>query len=172
MSETFDLMAFIEGSSYPQKTVTLYTDVAAMQHVDDVVGKIAASTADDNLTELEDELAAAKLEVEKSALNFELLGMPFMIAREIADIFAESEEDKATEDQLFELIEKSIQKVTNASGATTSLPNVEGLKQIRKLVSPLEFQKLINGTVEVCFAAAEYEADIDAGFPGGSSDVE
>lgn len=174
MSETFDLMAFVEGSSYPTKTITMYTDVAAMERAEELYTKIAEpGISIDELKTFEAELDEVKAAIEKSAINFNLRGMPWMVASEIANVFAEEGSDDApTEENIFELIKQSIVSVTNHAGAETSLPDVEGLRKIRKFVSPLEFTKLINGTMEVCFAAVQYEAEIDAGFPGGSSDVE
>lgn len=171
MSETFDLTAFIENSNYPRKTVTVYTDVAALDAHEELREKLTNGKLDLTAQEsLEAKLDMLKVEIEKSALNFELQGLPFRMAQDIADIF--NEETPATDEDVLNLLQRCIQSVTNAQGATTSIPDVDGIQKIRKWLSPSEFSKLISGTVEVNFTAATYEAGIDAGFPVGSADME
>ena len=180
MSETFDLAAFIEGSSYPTKTVTVYTNVAALKQAEDLSLKAAGldnkgvplkiQPDAEQLTEYENKLDMVRVEIEKSALNFELQGLPFRLAQKIADIF--NEEEPPADDQIVELMVKTIQGVTNVDGAKTSKPDAAMLETMRLRFSPAEYTKLVNGVFEVNFSAASYEADIDAGFPGGSSDME
>lgn len=173
MSETFDLNAFIDGSSYPTKTVTVYTNVAAMKRAQDIAEEITNKGGLDRKEQLENELVGVRKTIEESGLNFEFQGMPFTLARSIADIFAEEDSENApSEDDVLELVQKSIASVTNAAGAKSSVPDVAGLKHLQSRLSPIEFNKLINGAVEVSFTAANYEASIDAGFPGGGADVE
>ena len=172
MSETFDLIAFVEGSSYPTKTVTVYTNVAAMNAVADIRAEIAE--ADNTIDipaqqERESRLDAAKADVEASAINFELQGMPYAEAQEIANIFTDT---GATESELFDLIIATLKKVTDANGAVASLPSKEQLEKLHKKLAPLEFNKLLEGAIEVNFSAAKYESEVDAGFPGGAADTQ
>lgn len=170
MSDTFDLMAFIDGSSYPRKKVTVYTNVAALKEAEELEGAVDSALDSDTAAELEAKLDLVRVDIEQSALVFELQGMPFRMAQEVADVFNDA--NPATDDEILELIQKSIQNVENAKGAKASVPDTEGLKKMRLMFSPSEFAKLISGTVEVNFSAATYEASVDAGFPVGSSDVE
>jgi len=180
MSDTFDLTAFIDGSSYPRKSVVVYTDVAALkerQDLQNVLQGLDPKTGE----ELETPATTEQLEaaqnrldeltpvIEDSGVTFELQGMPFRMAQEIADIF--SEETPATEEEILKLVRTCIQSVTNVKGAKASVPDENGLKNLQLRLSPGEFTKLINAAIEVNFTAASYEAEIDAGFPGGSPDV-
>lgn len=178
MSETFDLTAFIEGSSYPKKSVVLYTNVAALKKREELDNKLNGVDASGKPVTVPLEVLEATqeaydkvvAELEKTALTFELQGMPFRIATKIANIF--DEEVEATHEQLIELIQKSIVGVTDAKGAKSSVPTTETLELLHERMSPGEFNKLLNSAVEVNFSAASYEAEIDAGFPVGSTDVE
>lgn len=179
MSETFDLMAFVNGSSYPQSTVTVYTDVAALKANADIQARIEPLD-EDGLPVQSRMLKGAELKkalaeqrdiqetIKQSGINFALQGMPFRMAQEIADIFSA---DGATHDQLIKLIATSITGVTDAHGAVATVPNDKGLEELHKRFSPSEFQKLLNAAIEINFTAAQYEADTDAGFPSGSADV-
>lgn len=180
MSETFDLMAFIDGSSYPTKTVSVYTDNAAMKQAEEYRMMVEGVGADgkpkvyttEELNKAQLSLDALSEQIESSALNFELQGMPFEVAKEIANVFAEEgADDEPTDDNVLELISKTIKSVTNSKGAAASIPDVEQLKKMRTRLSPLEFSKLIHGTVEVSFSAVKYEAEVDAGFLSGSADL-
>lgn len=181
MSDTFDLTAFIDETSYPRKKVTVYTNVAALKEVQDLqlsLQGIDPNSREPYKTDLTSEqlmATEAKIDelrpvVEESGLTFELQGMPFRLAQDIADIF--NEEEPATEEQIMELVRTCIQGVENAQGAKSSIPTKEVLEKLQMRLSPAEFNKLINATVEVNFTAASYEASIDAGFPVGSTDVE
>lgn len=181
MSDTFDLTAFIDGSSYPRKKVTVYTNVAALKERQDlelVLQGIDPNTREPFKLEPSPEYLLAtqvKIDellpvVEASGVTFELQGMPFRMAQDIADIF--NEEEPATEEAILTLVRTCIQSVENAEGARSSVPTKEVLEQLQLKLTPAEFTKLINATVEVNFTSASYEADIDAGFPVGSADVE
>lgn len=181
MSETFDLSAFIDGSSYPKSEVTVYTNVAALKEAEELKAlsegvdpKTGAPLA---VTPTAEQIAAwdakrdlVKVDIEKSALTFELQGMPYRMAQEIADIY--NEETPPTEEELIKLVLTTIQGVRDAKGATSTVPSPEVFDKLQKKLSPLEFSKLIQGVIDVNFSAATYEAGIDAGFPGGGSDVE
>ena len=179
MSDTFDLMAFVNGSSYPTATVTVYTNVAALKANADLQARI--EPLDENFLpiesqmlkgkELEEALAEqAKIQeaIEASGLNFTFQGMPFRMAQEVADIFSDT---GATHEEIIKLIAHSVTGVTDASGAVATTPNEAQLEVMHKRFSPGEFQKLMTTAVEVSFAAAQYESDTDAGFPSGSADV-
>ena len=181
MSDTFDLTAFIDETSYPRKKVTVYTNVAALKERQDlelVLQGIDPGTREpfklkpspEYLLATQEKIDELRPVVEASGLTFELQGMPFRMAQEIADIF--NEEEPATEEQIMELVRTCIQGVENAQGAKSSIPTKEVLEKLQTRLSPAEFSKLINATVEVNFTSASYEADIDAGFPVGSADVE
>lgn len=179
MSDTFDLMAFVNGSSYPTATVTVYTNVAALKANADLQARI--EPLDENFLpiesqmlkgkELEEALAEqAKIQeaIKASGLNFTLQGMPFRMAQEVANIFSD---EGAKHEEIIKLIAMSITSVTDAKGAVASIPGEDQLEVLHKMFSPAEFQKLMNTAIEVSFAAAQYENDTDAGFPGGSADV-
>mgnify|MGYP003542041904 FL=1 len=181
MSDTFDLTAFIDNTSYPRKKVTVYTNVAALKEVQDLETSLQGidpntrepyklDQTPDQLLATQQRIEELRPAVEASGLTFELQGMPFRMAQEIADIF--NEEEPATEEAILTLVRTCIQSVENAEGAKSSIPTKEVLEKLQTRLSPAEFSKLINATVEVNFTSASYEADIDAGFPVGSADVE
>lgn len=172
MSETFDLNAFIDGSSYPKKDVTVYTNVDALKRAEDIERDLTEKKLELVESEkLSDELTLVQVQIEQSALVFTLQGMPFRMAQDIANIFGEG--DKApTDDEIKKLIETTIAEVHDAKGAKSTRPNTEMLLKLEKYLSPAEFSKIVNGVFEVNFSAASYEASVDAGFPVGSSDVE
>lgn len=170
MSETFDLTAFIDGSSYPQKTVTVYTNVAALTKAQELDERINDTVTSEEAAKLEAKLEATRADIEKSGLVFTLQGMPFRMAQKVADIF--NEEEPATGEQVKDLVEKTILEVHDSKGAKSSRPNRDMVDTFEERFSPAEFNKLLSGVLEVNFSAATYEAGVDAGFPGGSADVE
>lgn len=169
MSKTFDLMSFIEETDYPTLDVTIYRSIAAMNEFSRLDAELN-DTGDQNRARIiEAEMEKVRKRIEESGITFTLQGRSFEDAKAIADIFSD---DGATEEQILELIAQSITAVTDADGASASVPTAEQLKTIHGKVSPAEFNKLLNGTIEVNFAAVQYNAEIDAGFPVGSADVE
>ena len=170
MSDTFDLNAFIDGSSYPKQVVDVYTNVAALDKAENLNKQLKNETDLEVGEKLEAELDLVRVDIEKSVLKFTLQGMPFRIAQKIADIF--DDEKPATEDQIVELVVKTIVKVEDVNGATTSVPDAGGLAHLEDRLSPREYAKIVRGVLDVNFSAATYEAGIDAGFPVGSTDVE
>lgn len=170
MSETFDLTAFIDGSDYPKKDVTVYTNVAALTAAETLSARVNEAKDSEEATALEEELEAAKQDIEKSALVFTLQGMPFRMAQKVADVF--NDDEPASDEEIKDLVEKTILSVHDYKGASTSRPNREMIDTFEERFSPAEFSKLVVATVEVNFSAATYEAEVDAGFPGGSTDVE
>ena len=180
MSDTFDLNAFIDGADYPTKVVRVYTNVAKLVELEDLQRRIAGVDAQskpmkiqptlEEQEALEKALAALRDELEKSALVFTFKGMPFRVAQGLADIF--SDEEPATDEQVRSLVSKTIVKLEDSKGATSTIPDAEMLEKLRLRLSPPEYSKLVTAAMEVNFAAATYESEIDAGFPGGGADVE
>lgn len=177
MSETFDFMGFINGTSYPEDTVTLYTDGKRVARLAELTARLQGveedgtpikSLTQEILTQTEAEIADLKAELPKTSLVFQLRGMPFAIASKIYDLGAE----ETKEEDVLELISKTIVGVTNGAGATSTVPTAEQLKALSETINPAEFRKLIDATIKLNYAALSYEEEIDAGFPSGSSDVE
>lgn len=174
---TFDVLSFIEGTSYPTSEVTLYMDVAAADRL--LRANAERLKLDDGKSKdkgayekLDTEIAELSERVKASAMTFALRGMPPGL---VQDIYGTVSEDAAPEDTRHaesKLVAATISGVTNAAGASDPrVWDADAVDKLRRYVKEGEYARLVEGVVQVNFNATLFDQATDAGFLGGSSDV-
>lgn len=170
--DNFDVLSFIEGTAYPTERVTVYTaakaatDLLALNNqrlINDKNGVV-----DDKLDVQINDLTET---VKKSALTFELRGMPPGLVR---DIYNVSDEDSAEQqaDAEHRLVANTITGVKNAANQSDSrVWDAEAVKALSRFLKEAEYAKLVKGVIDVNFNASVFDQATDAGFLGGSTDV-
>lgn len=173
--DTFDVLSFIESTAYPTETVTVYTDAKSAT---DLLALNAKRKAHElgpesyDPTMYDAEIEALTEKVKKSILTFELRGMPPGVVRDLYTV--EDDNDiAAQENAQAKLIASTIVSVKNADGVADSrLWDAEAVKKLQRFLKEAEFGKLVKGVIDVNFNASVFDQATDAGFLGGSSDVE
>lgn len=169
----FDVLSFLEGTAYPTESVTVYTDArsatdllkANQRRLD---GDINDSETDEKLTA---QIAELTEKVKKSALTFELRGLPPGLVQELYNI-GENADEATMLDAENKLIAATIVSVSNIDGVRDArVWDEQAVKAFRRYLKEGEFGKLVKGVVDVNFNAAVFDEATDAGFLGGSSDV-
>lgn len=163
--DTFDLISFIEGSNYPEKRVTVYTDGKAALELREL---LAAEKADAK------EVKAARERIAASGITFTLRGLApkvIEVMMKKADINSKGLTDEERMERLLSstdsLVAASIQKVETAAGAVD--PNAwdtERAAQLRGVLVGSEYEKLAEAVNTVNFDSKLFEDEVDAGFPG------
>ena len=168
--DTFDVLSFIEATAYPTETVTVYTDAKSATALLALNEKRKTGDAWD--TSNDEEMAALTEKVKNSVLVFDLRGMPPGIVRDIYDVTEELDKD-AQELAEAKLVASSIVRVSNVHGTVDSrVWDAEAVTKLKRFLKEAEFGKLVNGVINVNFNASVFDQATDAGFLGGSSDME
>lgn len=180
--DTFDVLSFIEGTAYPTENVVIYTDpksatellIANQKRKDNELNADSDGVAEKVDEELTKEIEILTAKVKGSALTFSLRGLPPGL---VQDIYALPDGEEGTTEKQLEaeddLIAKTIVGVKNAAGAEDpQIWDSHKIAQLRRFLKEGEFGKLIQGVIRVNFNASVFDQATDAGFLGGSSDVE
>ena len=165
--ETFDLIAFIEGSNYPEKVVTIYTN-----------GKAALELRDLDPEKDKKRVAELRTEIEASGLHFTLRGLAPKIIEVMmkkADINSKGLSDEERIERLVDstdsLVAATIQKVETADGRVDSQAwDTERAAQLRGVLIGSEYEKLAEAVNLVNFVAQLFADKADAGFPRGRTE--
>lgn len=174
--ETFDVLAFVEGTDYPTQEVVVFQDaksatefVAAINKRTDMPDDEVASDEYVALSAKIDELGA---KVKASSIIFSLRGMPPGIVAEIMKVPEDEAEELHAEDRDNKLIAKTIVSARSASGAVDSrLWDEAQVGKLRIFLKEGEFGKLVKGVGEVNFNAMVFDQATDAGFLSRSTDL-
>lgn len=168
--DTFDILSFVEGSAYPTLDVTVHTDAQAGAELVRL-NKERIDQADPT-PELDERVTALIERIKASALTFTLQGMAPGTVRELYSV-----EDDATDEEALKaengLIASTIKYVTRADGARDNrVWDADAVAKLRIFLKEAEVGKLVKGMIDVNFNAAVFDDATDAGFLGGSADVE
>lgn len=168
--DTFDVLSFIEATAYPTETVTVYTDAKSATALLALNEKRKTGDAWD--TSDDAEIEALSEAVKKSILTFELRGMPPGVVR---DIYAATEDADVEVQELAEakLVASTIIRVRNYNGTEDGrVWGADDVKRLKRYLKEGEYGKLVQGVIDVNFNASVFDQATDAGFLGGSSDME
>lgn len=153
--QTFDVLSFIEGTAYPEETVTILTDIATAREY------VALVNGEDKYDEADAE--ALRVKLADTALNFKLRGFPPGMVEEILEKYA-SDEDPSGADA--HLIAKAIVGVTNAKGEPDArLWSPDDVIKLKRFLAEGEYVKLLTSVANIIFNAAVFDRAVDAGFP-------
>lgn len=164
--DDFDIIAFIEGSNYPEKTVTLYTNGKAALELRD-------ETDESRIKELQKQIA-------DSALTFTLRGLAPKVVEVMMNKMNVNSKDISDEERVKRFIESTdaltaatIVKVVTADGREDKRAwDTERAAALRGVLLQSEYEKLSEGVATVNFDGKLFDEAVDAGFSGGRSQSE
>lgn len=162
--DDFDIISFIEGSNYPEKSITVYTNGKAALELREL-----SKSEGDNAERIEE----LREEIKGSGLTFTLRGLaPKVIEVMVKKLDLNSKDltDEQRMDRLTEstdnLVAASIRKVVTADGREDKRAwDTERAAQLRGVLIPSEYEKLAEAVNTVNFDAKLFEDRVDAGFP-------
>lgn len=169
--DVFDVLSFVEQTAYPTENVTVFQDAKAVAEYAKLMQQRIENDKKqiDETEEFTSKLTAVVDKVRKSAIIFELRGLPPGI---VNDIISPRDGEESTEgDRDNTLIAATIIGIYNAEGVKGTLVDAEGVKKLRNFLKEAEFSKLVQGVADVNFNAAVFDQTVDAGFPSGSDDL-
>lgn len=172
-TKTFSVMDMLTGVSYPEDTVTIYTDARSAHEAHRLVLADADETDPDKSNDRSKRIEELKQKVRDSALTFHLQGFPPRIQQ---DIITEAEskfkvgtdEGDPTAAQEFAFnksVALAVQKVVSADGSEdTGSWSVEDVEKFRGIVPPDQFNKLGEKVNEVIFAGIAFDLSVTPDF--------
>lgn len=182
--ESFDVLEFVTGDRTPRKKVTIYTDAEAGYRLDELLAQEEESQragADDGLSIVdsvawvdEDEVAELRAQIEASSLTFHLKGLAPKVREAIQKElqakhnFKDDASDEVKTEYFEEftstLIARSIEKVTNAKGATDASWSADKISTLRGRVNGTEFARLDEAVFEINTDAELFNRAVNADF--------
>lgn len=164
--DDFDIISFIEGSNYPEKTVTVYTNGKAALALREATSVPDEDQDGDLIKSLREEIAS-------SGLTFTVRGLAPKIIEVMVkklDLNSKDLTDEQRMERLTEstdnLVAASIRKVVTADGREDKRAwDTERAAQLRGVLIPSEYEKLAETVNTVNFDAKLFEDRVDAGFP-------
>jgi hypothetical protein len=167
MTETFDVLSFIQQTHYPESKVVLFQDAnSAFRYTKIVDKRVPLDKEGADTTDIDKQIDELGDKIRKSSIIVHLKGMPPGIVQEIMG----KEADDTAKDN--ELIALTITKVTNHEGVEdTRTWDDAAVAQLRKFLKEGEFRKLVQEVAEVNLNAAIFDQATDAGFSSGDSDL-
>lgn len=166
-ADTFDVLAFVEGTAYPIDHVTLFTDIVAAKEYAELVSselnsEEAKSPEDQEVYQEKLDVLAAKLKA--TSLTFKVRGFAPGIVDEIMSKNSSDENPSGADDML---VARAIISVTNGAGAQDERSwTEEDVKKLKTYVAEGEYLKLLGTVAGVIFNAAVFKQAADAGFSG------
>lgn len=163
--DEFDIIAFIEGSNYPEKTVKLYTNgKAALQ--------LREARADADSAANKKLIKALEDEIEKSSMTFYLRGLAPAIIEVMMKKIQLNSKDISDEERVKRFLEStdsltaaSIVKVETADGRVDSRSwDTDRAAKLRGALLQSEYEKLADGVNTVNFDSKLFSDSVDAGF--------
>lgn len=156
----FELLDAMKGINYPEKTVTVYLDYAALEQIvelEDQASRLAAG--DDELNDaLLAEQNALREQVEASAININLRGLPRSVINAItrhieATVKDPTERQNQTNQKV---MVRSIASISNSEGELADTNEDEIAEFLEALPSNV-WVNLMRAMSEINFSAREYE---------------
>lgn len=170
--DEFDIIAFIEGSNYPEKEVTVYTDGKAALELRELKNSVENSDG-----KREEKL---REQIKKSALTFTLRGLApkkieMLMSRMTINSkdISDEERSKRFMESTDALTAATIVKVVTADGRQDARSwDQERATSLRGVLVSSEYEKLAEGVAAVNFDAQLFDETVDAGFSGGRAESE
>lgn len=167
---TFSVLDAAKGKSYPQDTVTVYTDTAAAYEAYKLEKRINASVDSDEVDALALEQKALRDKVKASAKTFLLRGISKGLIKRIneeAEIKFQAELDDRKQNVWanFSYLAAHIISVTDADGAVDERKwSFEDVDTLQDELDDSEFQKIMGLMLELTFATDLFDASVTADF--------
>lgn len=160
---SFDLADAMRGIKYPERTVTLYTDYAALDEFVELENRAAALGVKD--TEENDAILAEqevlKERVEASAIHINLRGLPRSVVQAIAKKIEATVKDSAERQEKTnrQTAARSVVSVTNAEGEAAELDE-DSLSEFLDSLPANVWIEVMRAVGDVNFSARSYEAEV------------
>lgn len=158
MSETFDLLDAVTGISYPETTVSLYMNLAAIRNLEAIDEALKVANGEEEENELFSRRSELLEAVRKSALHIELKGVPRAIVsamtKKIVATIKDRNEQADTINKQFLL--KSIVKVMDSEGREANFDD-EALEKFLGALREPDYDRLLQAANELSFQTLKYE---------------
>lgn len=152
---TFDVFATIIGSTYPEDTVTVYTDQKSAYEAHKLELAIADETDDERVNELDAQRKELIKAVKDSALVVRMRGVPSPV-QEAIETKHKDEEDKDA--FTFDLVAAHILDITNAQGEVDSRAwDGELVKALLNGIPGENASRILNKVTELTLKARYFE---------------
>lgn len=180
--ESFDVLEFVTGDRTPRKKVTIYTDAEAGYRLDELLAleengvaqSDGLSITDDVPWVDEEEVAELQEKIKASALTFHLKGLAPKVRDAIQKElqarhnFSDTASDEAKvayfEDFSGTLISRSIEKATNAAGASDTSWSTDKVNTLRGRINGTEFARLDEAVFDINTDAELFTRAVNADF--------
>lgn len=169
----FDVLSFIEQTAYPEKMVTIFTDIPAAKEYAEAAKERAdleleVGVEHAGVIELTDRMEQLARKLSDSSMTFKLRGFAPGVVTDIQAKYKDQEDNSSDH----ELIAHAIVSVHKDDGSVDEHKwSPDEIAKLRRFLAEGEFVKLLVGVADVIFNAAVFEQATDAGFPGRRPDV-
>ncbi|MFA5387653.1 MAG: hypothetical protein WC322_04705 [Candidatus Paceibacterota bacterium] len=164
-AETFDLVAALEGTSYPTTTVPIYLNIKAVADFHNLEEEAAALTDSAEDVERNDEIlveqAALREQILNSMLNIEMIGVPRSVIKAIGKKIEATVKDKTLINDKVNraILIRSITKVSNRVGQTAEATEEAIDALIEKMTNEV-YDSFIEAMWKLSFESMRYESTV------------
>jgi hypothetical protein len=173
--KTFSVLDALQGRSYPEDDVTVYTDVEALYQYEHVNALVNDALNGDTANQYESQLNGLRERIKASALIIHMRGYAPAIAKTlVAETRAKFQLDSSVlidqDTDAFRWLNKrsiaeSMIRVTNAEGAVDErLFTVDDVEAFDDFLTPDEMQKLVDKSFELSFRGMAFDAAVSPDF--------
>lgn len=173
--KTFSLLDAVKGRSYPEDTVTIYTDVATAYEVDRLNAAANEAKDGDEANTFDAQLTVAKATLAASAKTVRMRGFAPGVSKSIlkeAHALFKVEDGKTVDDvpEAFAWVNRrsiaeAIISVTDADGNVDDHHfTVEDIEALENYLPQEEIDKLSNKCYELSFKALAFDASVGSDF--------
>jgi len=166
MSDDFDLFGFLEGRTFPEDSVKVYTDEKVAYSARDLINeykelsevKNPTTAQKSRLKEIEKEREEIRAKAEETAVRFHLRGVPNHVIKELTD-------DDTKGIDFLRLIGAVVVATESPDGKRTDVSYSRAdVERLRDLLPAPSFSRLHASVLELVVASAAFEEGADAGF--------
>lgn len=180
--ESFDVLEYVTGDLTPRKKVTVYTNAEAGYRLDELLERERASQSEGDGLSIadevewvdEEEVKALREQIEASALTFHLKGLApkareavqkeLQAKHNFSDDAADEVKQAYFEEFTSTLIAKSIERVTNAKGASDTSWSPLKVATLRGRINGVEFGRLDEAVFDINTDSDLYSRAVNADF--------
>ena len=171
-TKTFSVLDAIQGRSYPEDKVTVYTDLASLYLLTNLEKEQASAKDGDAANEFNDAIAELREKIKASGLTFHLRGFSTGVTQSINDeARAKFGEDESLDKgeafvwRMNKFVAESIIRVENADGELDETRwKVEDVDKLRVYLPDDEWDRLLHLTLNLSFASWEFDQAVNADF--------
>lgn len=162
---TFDLVAALEGTSYPTTTVPIYLNIKAVADFHALEEEAATLSDSEEDTARNDEIlveqATLRENILNSMLNIDMIGVPRSVIKAIGKKVEATEKDKSLVNEKVnrKLLARSITKISNRTGQVAEVSEEAVDALIEKMTEEV-YGKFIDAMWKLSFESMRYETTV------------